>query len=170
MTDDLAQVMVGLPERYRHPVMLAFRQTVEAGVRYGYLASNPVKAVGPNPTPPPRPVRVFTRQELNAIAEELAARGAAAVRFAAATGLHPAEWSQLERRDLDRMGRIVSVRGTKTLRSRREVPLTTTAAAALDALPARIDSPYVFAGAKGGPFDFANFRRREWGQPSMPPA
>jgi integrase len=34
---------------------------------------------------------------------------------------------------------------------------------ALDSLPARLDSPYVFAGPKGGPFDLANFRRREWG-------
>jgi integrase len=55
------------------------------------------------------------------------------------------------------------VRGTKTQRSRREVPLTTTAIAALDSLPARLHSSYVFAGSKGGPFDLANFRRREWG-------
>jgi integrase len=43
------------------------------------------------------------------------------------------------------------------------VPLTTSALAALDALPARLDSAYVFAGPRGGPFDLANFRRREWG-------
>ena len=54
------------------------------------------------------------------------------------------------------------MRGTKTQRSRREVPLTSSALAALDSLPARLDSAYVFAGPRGGPFDLANFRRREW--------
>jgi hypothetical protein len=36
------------------------------------------------------------------------------------------------------------LRGTKTIRPRRDVPLTTAALVALDSLPARIDSPYVF--------------------------
>ena len=51
----------------------------------------------------------------------------------------------------------------KTARSRREVPLTGAAIAAIDSLPPRLDSPYVFAGVRGGPFDVHNFRRREWG-------
>ena len=89
-------------------------------------------------------------------------RGAAAVRFAAATGLRPAEWASVERRDIDRVRRVLSVRGTKTQRSKREVPLTTSALAAVDSLPARLDTPYVFAGPKGGPFDFANFGKRDW--------
>jgi integrase len=54
------------------------------------------------------------------------------------------------------------VRGTKTNRSFREVPLTAGALQALDSLVARLDSPYVFAGPKRGPFDVHNFRRREW--------
>jgi hypothetical protein len=54
-------------------------------------------------------------------------------------------------------------RTSKTHRSRREVPLTAAALAALELLPPRLDSPFVFAGAKRGPFDVANFRRREWG-------
>lgn len=57
---------------------------------------------------------------------------------------------------------MLNVRGTKTHRSRREVPLTAAALAALDSIKTpRI--PYVFGGPKGGPFDLANFRRREWG-------
>jgi integrase len=52
--------------------------------------------------------------------------------------------------------------GTKTLRSRREVPLTTEALAAVDSLPARLDGPYLFAGPRKGPFDVDNFRRRDW--------
>jgi len=163
MTDDIAAFVLSVPDRYRHPVMLAFRQTLEAGVRYGYMTRNPAKLIGPNPAPPPRAIRVYTPVELDAIAEELDARAAAAVRFAAATGLRLSEWANLERRDLDRARCSITVRGTKTLRSRREVPLTQAALRALDALPARIDSPYVFASKRGGPFDVANFRKREWG-------
>ena len=74
----------------------------------------------------------------------------------------------MERRDVDRSRCVLTVRGTKTQRSRREVP-TTSALAALDSLPARLDSAYVFAGPRRGPFDLANFRRREWG-PAIEPA
>ncbi len=162
MTDDVAAFVLTLPERFRHPVMLAFRQTLEAGVRYGYITRNPAKLAGSNPAPPPRPIRVFTSKELDKITAELDTLSAAAVRFAAATGLRPAEWSRLERRDVDRGRRVLTVRGTKTLRSRREMPLTTAAFAALDSIPARIDSPFVFAAKRGGPFDFENFRRRDW--------
>ena len=56
------------------------------------------------------------------------------------------------------------VQGTKTHRSKREVPLTSAALAALDRLPkVRTLSRFIFAGPKGGPFDVNNFRRREWG-------
>ena len=163
MTDEIAGFAAKLPERFRYSVMSAFRQTFEAGVRYGHLTKNPAKQAGPNPMPAPRGVRVYTVKELDRIAKELDDRGTAAIRFAAATGLRPAEWASVERRDIDRTRRVLSVRGTKTQRSRREVPLTSAAMQALDPLPARLDSAYVFAGPKGGPFDLANFRRREWG-------
>lgn len=162
MADELAGFAAGLPDRYRHAVVLALRQTLEAGVRYGYLTKNPAKLMGPNPAPAPRPVRPFSSDELGRITGELDGRGAAAIRFAAATGLRPSEWANLERRDVDRGRRILTVRGTKTRGSRREVPLTTAALVALDQLPPRLDSPYMFAGPKGGPFDVENFRKRDW--------
>ena len=162
MTDEVAAFAAGLPERYRYSVMSALRQTVEVGIRYGYLSRNPAKLAGKNPQPKPRGIRVFTAAELDKITVELDVRGAAAVRFAAATGLRPAEWARVERRDLDRTRRLLTVRGTKTQHSRREVPLTTAALEAIDSLPARLDSPYVFTGPKGGPFDFANFGKRDW--------
>jgi integrase len=164
MTDELAGFAVEIPERYRYSVMSALRQACEAGVRYGYMTRNPAKLAGANPMPAPRAVRVYTPKELKAIAAELDKRGGAAIAFAAATGLRPAEWANIEHRDLDRARRVVNVRGTKTHRSKREAPLTSVALLALDGLPkVRTLSPFVFAGPKGGPFDLANFRRREWG-------
>jgi integrase len=164
MTDELAGFAAKLPERFRYSVMSALRQACEAGVRYGYMTRNPAKLAGPNPQPNPRAVRVYTPDEIDRIAAELDKRGTAAIRFAAATGLRPAEWASVEHRDVDRTRRVVDVRGTKTHRSRREVPLTSAALAALDGLPrVRALSRYLFGGARGGPFDLANFRRREWG-------
>jgi integrase len=163
MVDEIAGFAAELPDRYRYSVMSALRQTLEAGVRYGHMTRNPAKLTGKNPQPEPRSIRVFTPAEVQRITAELDARGACAIRFATATGLRPAEWARLEHRDLDRTRRVVTVRGTKTARSRREVPLTSSALAALDDLPSiRRLSPFLFAGPQGGPFDVHNFRRRDW--------
>jgi integrase len=119
--------------------------------------------------PAPRDIRVYTPEELKALVAELDVLEGAAVRFAAATGLRPAEWASVERRDVDKNRRVVFVRGTKTARSRREVPLTAAALAALDDVPPRSDSRFVFTTSRKcpgrnepGPFDMANFRRRVW--------
>ena len=133
MADEIAGFAVTISERLRYPLMAAFRQALEAGVRYGYLTRNPAKLAGPNPMPAPREIRVYTPAELKAIADELGTVEAAAVTFAAATGLRPAEWASIERRDVDKARTVVRVRGTKTIRSRREVPLTRAALDALDA-------------------------------------
>jgi hypothetical protein len=75
MTDELAGFASKLPDRYRYSIMSALRQTLAAGVRYGYLGTNPAVLAGQNPMPPPRAVRVFTPEELDAITEELDTRG-----------------------------------------------------------------------------------------------
>jgi integrase len=159
----MAGFVARLPERYRYSVMGAFRQVLAAGVRYGQLGTNPAKAAGRNPQPRPRGIRVFSPAELDALADELDARGAAAIILAAATGLRPAEWGGLRHSDVEKARRVLTVRGTKTARSHREVPLTAAAIGALDTLTVARLSPYLFAGPKGGPLDVHNFRQREWG-------
>jgi integrase len=94
------------------------------------------------------------------------------VRFAIATGLRSCEWIPLRRHDIDRKAGVVLVerrfsRGKlraygKSARSRRRVPLSTLAVAALDAIPPRIDTPLLFPNAAGGLIDLHDWRRREW--------
>jgi integrase len=108
------------------------------------MNSNPTKLAGRNTKPPVRTVRAFTRAEVDAIALELSAIYRPLPAFAAATGLRPEEWQALERRDVDRGGGVVYVRRTvssrevvelaKTSASRRQVPLSPRALAALDAM------------------------------------
>jgi hypothetical protein len=141
--------------------MSALRQTFRAGVAYGYLSASPI--TWKNPQPSPRGIRVYTDAEITKLAKELGPTWGPMVRFAAATGLRPDEWARLERRDVDKRRRVVSVRGTKTARSRREVPLTRAALEAVEAVPARIDTPHLFPNADGGPLNLNGFRRREWG-------
>jgi integrase len=176
MSGEIASWRTKLPERSRYGVLQALRQTLEAACRWGYMVRNPAKLAGRNPQPPPRPVRAYTNAELDAIAVELSARFRPLPAFAAATGLRPEEWMALERRDVDRAAGVLAVRRTvssgqvvelaKTKRSRRQVPLSDRALAALDALPPRLDTAYVFPALRGGLFDLPNFRKREW-QPAI---
>jgi integrase len=64
-------------------------------------------------------VRVLTLDEIDKLDAELRPKYGPIVPFVAATGLRPAEWAALQRRDVDRRARVLSVRGTKTKRSRR---------------------------------------------------
>jgi integrase len=70
----------------------------------GLPHSQPGEARWTEPQPPPRGARIYTPVELKALVGELDARDGAAVTFAAATGLRPAEWAQLKRRDDDGNG------------------------------------------------------------------
>jgi integrase len=172
MVDELAGWQARLPQRSRYGISGALRQTLGAAVRWGYIGSNPAKLVGPNRQPPPREIRVFTLAEIDAIAAELPVRYRPIPAFAAATGLRPEEWAPLERRDVNRNSAILSVRRTvsdgevvelaKTSKSRRQVPLSRRALAALDGLPARLDSPLLFPAPASGFLRLDNFRRRVW--------
>jgi integrase len=172
MGGEIATWQAGLPERSRYGVVQALRQTLEAAVRWGYMARNPAKQAGRNPQPPPRSVRAFTADELEALAVELSARYRPLPAFVGATGLRPEEWQPLERRDVDRAHGVVNVRRTvsggqvvelaKTSAGRRQVPLSRRALDALDALAPRLDTPYLFPAPGGGLLNLDNFRRREW--------
>jgi hypothetical protein len=106
---EVADFAAGLPPRFRYSVMSAFRQTLRAGVRWGYLASNPAELAGPNPQPPARPIRAYTPAELAALDKELGLHYGPIVPFAAATGLRPSEWAGLQRSDVDRQRRLLRV-------------------------------------------------------------
>jgi integrase len=172
MSGELADWQTKLPQRFRYGIVSALRQTLGAAVRWGYMSTNPAKLAGRNPQPPPRAVRAYTVTELDAIGAELSKRYQPLPAFVAATGLRPEEWAALERRDVNRLEGLVNVRRTvsdgevvelgKTSRSRRQVPLSRRAAAALDALPPRLDTPLVFPAPNGGLLRLDNFRRREW--------
>jgi integrase len=173
MAGDLADWQAGLPERSRYGIVQALRQTLAAAARWELIARNPARLAGPNPPPPPRPVRAFTVAELDALTAELAARYRPLPGFVAATGLRPEEWQALQRADVDRRAGVVNVRRTvsdgrivelgKTAAARRQVPLTRRGLAALDQLPARLDTPLLFPAPAGGLLNLDNWRRREWG-------
>lgn len=171
MSSEIAGWRARQPPRVAHARASALRQTLDAGVRWELMRRNPAKA-DRNPKPAPRPVRAFAPDELEAIAAELSAIYRHLPAFAAATGLRPEEWQALERRDIDRARALVNVQRTvssgevvelgKTTRSRRQVPLTSRAASALDTIPPRLDTQLLFPAARGGVLNLDNWRRRVW--------
>jgi integrase len=172
MSGEIASWQARLPERSRYGVVQALRQTLGAAVRWGYMTRNPATLAGRNRQPSPRTVRTFTRAEIDALTGELSSMYQPLPAFAAATGLRPEEWQALERRDVDRQGRIVNVLRTvsdgdivelgKTSGARRQVPLSRRALDALEQLPPRLDTALLFPAPNGGPMNLDNWRRREW--------
>jgi len=167
---EIAAWRAALPERLRYPATSALRQALGAAVAWELIDENPAKKAGKNPQPKAR-ARPLTVEELGRVVGEIGTHGPL-VTFAAETGLRPCEWLALERRDVDRAGRVLYVEREhvggetkaylKTTASRRSVPLTAAALAALDELPARIDSPLVFPAVRGRYLNLRNWRSREW--------
>jgi integrase len=92
--------------------------------------------------------------------------------MAASSAGAPETGFALERRDLDRAGRVLYVEREhvegetkpygKTAASRRRVPLTARALEAVEALPPRLDSSLLFPAVRGGYLNLRNWRAREW--------
>jgi integrase len=131
----------------------------KAAVDWGYLASNPI-ATGPNPAPAVVEREVLTPAEVDALAEEMEPLYGAAVLVGAWCYLRPSELLGLERRDVG--DGVLNVRGTKTARSKRSVPVPLRARQAFEGLPARIDTRLVFPAPSGGVYRLDNFRPWEF--------
>jgi integrase len=131
---DVAAWRASLDEGSRYQWTSALRQTLGAAVRWQYLGRNPAVDACRNPQPRTDELEPFTRKQVDVIASELGAIFGSLVVFAAETGLRTNEWAALERRDLDRDRRAITVQRRyangiltpypKTERPRRRVPLT----------------------------------------------
>jgi integrase len=169
---DVADWRSKLTESSRYRLTGALRQALGAGVRWRYLSRNPAIEAGKNPEPAQEELLPFTREQVDALAGELGALYGPLAVFAAETGLRTNEWTALERRDVDRAGRGVTVQRRyadgvltpypKTARSRRRVPLTVRALDALDGIPPRLDTPLLFPASRGGYVQLDTWRSREW--------
>src|SRR5207247_3499792 len=153
-SEKIAAWRIALSPGYRFDATQALRQVLARAVVWGMIDANPAKLGVDNPTPRRREQRPFESwAELDAVAANLAPRHRPMVIFAAATGLRPAEWLALERRDVDCNARVVYVRRsftkgrlkcTKTEGSRRAVPLQAIALDAIDRQPSSRHSPLLF--------------------------
>jgi integrase len=169
---DVATWRAALSDTSRYRLTLAMRQTLNAAMRWRYLRTNPVADAGANPVPRSEEFAPFTREEIDALDQELGVPNGPLVVFAAETGLRTNEWVALERRDVDKAGEVVTVQRRfadgvltnfpKTERSRRSVPLTGRALAAYERLPAQLETRLVFPAPKGGHILIDNWRTREW--------
>jgi integrase len=173
MSVEIAEWQATLPPGYRYAIMRSLRQVLNAAVRWKLIQGNPANEAGPNPQPRREEVAFFeSLADVDRFAAELGPAFGPLVVFGVETGLRPSEWIALERRHVDRRSGVVRVRHSvgkgrskeygKTARSRRDVPLTARAVAALDALAPRLETSLLLPAARGGYIDLGNWRRREW--------
>src|SRR3989441_9060322 len=171
-SQEIAEWRMTLSAGYRFEATQALRQVLHRAVVWGMIDINPAKVGVDNPTPRRKEQRPFESwAELEAIASALGPRYGPMIIFAAATGLRPAEWIALEKRDINYDERVAYVRRSftrrelklpKTEASLRAVPLQTRAMDALERLPADGESLLVFPGERGRYLDRHHFRPGQW--------
>src|SRR6266480_1810465 len=122
-SQEIAEWRMTLSPGYRFEATQALRQVLHRAVAWGMIDLNPAKVGVDNPVRRRKEQRPFESwAELEALAAAIGPRYAPMILFAAATGLRPAEWIALEKRDIDREERVVFVRRSFTRsegRSRR---------------------------------------------------
>jgi integrase len=171
-SQEIAEWRMSLSPGYRFEATQALRQVLHRAVAWGMLDVNTAKVGVDNPVRRRKEQRPFESwAELESLAVALGPRYGPMILFAAATGLRPAEWIALEKRDVDRDERVVYVRRSftrgelkvpKTEASMRAVPLQTRALAALDRIKLGASSPLPFPGERGGYLDIHHFRPYQW--------
>jgi integrase len=159
-TGEIAAWEGSLPPRFRHDVVRSLRLVLNAAVAWGYLEKNPAAATGKNPAPPVIERVVLEPAEVERLAAEMRPPYDAAVIVGAWCYLRPGELLGLERGDVG--DRVLNVRGTKTARSRRPVPVPLRAAQALSELPARLSTRLLFPSPQGVMYDACHWRGREF--------
>ena len=175
---EITEWVAQLPATQRQRRLRALRQVLNAAVAWDRILRNPSAGISVGAVRAPEVATFADTAEVDAVAHELGTPWAQLLVFATESGLRPEEWVAAERRDL--RGDVITISRTytvpgglkeygKTSRSRRSVPLSDRALAALDELPARIDSPliwpvYSHGGTRGRPvhLNLANWRNRVW--------
>jgi integrase len=171
-SEEIAAWRMTLSPGYRFEATQALRQVLHRAVAWGMIDVNPAKVGVDNPVRRRKEQHPFESwAELEAVAEAIGPRYGPMILFAAATGLRPAEWIALEKRDVDRRERVVYVRRSftrgnlkhpKTEASMRAVPLQARALVALERINDDNGSPLVFPGERGGYLDIHHFRPFQW--------
>src|SRR3989440_6349509 len=143
-SQEIAEWRMRLSPGYRFEATQALRQVLHPAVAWGMIEVDPAKVGVDNPVRRRKEQHPFESWAgLEAVAEAIRPPDGPMVLFAAATGLRPAEWIALEKRDIDRTERVVYVRRsfthrelkiTKTEASTRAVPLQARALEAPDRL------------------------------------
>jgi integrase len=169
---EIAAWRMTLSPGYRFEATQALRQVLHRALAWGMIDINAAKVGVDNPTRRRKEQHPFESwAELEALARAIGPRYGPMILFAAATGLRPAEWIALEKRDVDRKERVVYVRRsftrgelkiTKTEASMRAVPLQARAIDALDRVQDGNRSPLLFPGERGGYLDIHHFRPFQW--------
>jgi integrase len=164
--------------------VMALRQVLGAAVDWELIPRNPADRVRLQQVRSAEVAAFEDTEEIDTVAFELGSPWAQLVVLASETGVRPEEWAALERRDVDRTAGVLLVRRAytvdgglksygKTVRSRRAVPLSDRAVAALDGLPAQLRTPLLFPTFSGGYrkgdgvgdpgyLNLRNCRKRQW--------
>src|SRR5919108_2555269 len=171
-SEEIAAWRMTISPGHRFEATQALRQVLHRAVAWGMIDVNPAKVGVDNPVRRRKEQHPFESwTELEALATAIGPRYGPMILFAAATGLRPAEWIALEKRDIDREERVVYVRRSftkrelkhpKTEASRRAVPLQWRALDALDRIKDGNGSPLLFPGERGGYLDIHHFRPYQW--------
>lgn len=169
---ELAAFRLKLSAGSRHSAFRTVKQVLDQARKWGWIAASPAADVR-NPAGKPQPFGIFADWEwVERLETQMPTIYRGLPTFLVGTGLRPEEWLALERRDVDRAGRVVSVERTfsdwrvtpftKTDGSRRQVPLRQRVLEALDGRVTRVDTSLLFPALKGRHVHLPTFREEVW--------
>jgi integrase len=134
----------------RHNKELKYlRQILGKAVEWGYCRRNVTDGIRRLKEPPGR-VRYLTEEEGTALLGACSPRLRQLVEIALETGLRKGELLSLRWENVDLRNRMVRVEHSKN-GDRRDVPMTERVQEILQAIPRRLDTPYLFAAPDGRP-------------------
>jgi len=143
------RVVLGIAPATINKEVQLLKNIVKKAIEWGKMRTNRISGVKPLKTPPGL-VRYLGLEQVPKLMKACPDWLKPIVMINMNTGLRRGEVVNLQRKNIDKKNRLITVEITKN-NERKTVPMNKTVFEVIKSLPARLDTPYLFADERGEP-------------------